>query len=156
LCGFQVVLGAPDPGAQAAAVESMAGPLARMLRGFEGVVIADCGRLYPGSPATPLVEGADLAVGVASPEGLDLAVAQRMLLPGGGPMIVTVGPGRYRPARVAAELDGRFAGAVPYDPAAVELLLRGTSPSHRSLRGRPLVSAVRALLDQLTARVDVS
>jgi hypothetical protein len=132
---------------------------------LDALVVIDCGRLYPGSPAATIVRQADVVVLVCAPDGSDVVTARewamsQLELTGDRsvlrdpPVLLTVGPGRYRPWRLARELGDQYLGALPYDPRAVSLLLRGGSPSHRALRRLDLVRALNTRLDEVLAHGD--
>lgn len=98
------------------------------------VVIADCGRLDPDTPAVPLVRGADVMLLLASAQADDLAhLAAR--LPGVGRWsrlraLLLVGEG-YPPAEVSRELGVPVLARVPSDPRGAALL-RGHPGARRS------------------------
>lgn len=138
------------------------------------VVVVDVGRLFPGSPALPLVGSADRLVLVCPPEPGPLAATMEWVGRGGQhtasdarldadrirTVSVDVSPrGRHRvdPGRLLAELGDRYVGHVPFDDSAVELLCRGASLSHRTLRRSSFAWAVRSIsesvMDPLRVRV---
>lgn len=131
-----------------------------------GWVVADVGRMSPASPAWPLVRVADVVVVVCAPEPVSLASALEWVERGRGngddvtaatssARLLTVAPPRgvrrvYGADRLRAELGDRYWGELPFDARAVEVLLRGASTRHRSLRSTPLLLAARAMTHDLT------
>ena len=133
-----------------------------------GWVMADVGRISPASPAWPLVRVADVVVVVCAPEPVSLVSALEWLERGrrgnaqdvtsavATARLLTVAPPRgirrvYGTDRLRAELGDRYWGELPFDARAVDLLLRGASTRHRSLRSTPLLLAARALAHDLAA-----
>ena len=55
----------------------------------------------------------------------------------------------YGADRLRAELGDRYWGELPFDARAVDLLLRGASTRHRSLRSTPLLLAARGMAHDL-------
>lgn len=126
------------------------------------VVMVDVGRLFPGSPALPLAGGADRLVLVSPPAPAPLAATVEWIGRGGQHsatdarldsermriVSVDVSPrGRHRvdPGRLSAEIGDAYVGHVPFDDAAVELVCRGSSLAHRSLRRSSFAWAVRSI-----------
>ena len=71
--GDVLVLSAPTSGRSAAAALTRLGPgLIDALGGLSGDVLVDCGRLWPGTPALPIVLGADRLVLVTRSTQLEL------------------------------------------------------------------------------------
>ena len=104
------------------------------------VVIADCGRVDPDSPALPVIRAADAMLLLARARDDELAHVAGKLHHAGTwnrrPGFVLVGNG-YRTSDVARELRIDIAGRIPHDPTGAAILCgqRGTSP-HRSGIGR--------------------
>ena len=80
---------------------------------LDALVVIDCGRLYPGSPAATIVRQSDMLVLVCAPDGSDVVTARewamsQLELTGDRsvlrdpPVLLTVGSGRYRPWRLRA------------------------------------------------------
>jgi MinD-like ATPase involved in chromosome partitioning or flagellar assembly len=130
------VVTAPSGGEQARAcvlAVAAASGLAGLARGREPVVLADCGRMDPGTPALPLARQADLTVVLARPHLGDLAhVAQRLPdLAGAGlrlAVLLAASPRRlpseaiYPAREVAATLNLPVIGQLPADERSVALL----------------------------------
>jgi MinD-like ATPase involved in chromosome partitioning or flagellar assembly len=132
----------------------------QVLDGLAEVVVVDVGRLYPGSPAMPLAGAADRLVLVAPAEPGPLAATLEWVerggqyastdavLDSGRVRLVTVDVAerhrhRLDPARLGRdELGAGYVAHVPFDDAAIELLCRGASLAHRSLRRSRLPSGV--------------
>ncbi|MGW5053952.1 chromosome partitioning protein [Actinokineospora sp. NPDC004072] len=110
------------------------------------VVIVDCGRVDPGSPALPIVRASDAVVLLSRAHADDLAHLPRQLPTVGrwspNPVLLLVGEG-YSTAEVARELGVPPLGRVPDDPSGAAVLcgrpnkLRwGRSDPARSALGR--------------------
>jgi hypothetical protein len=121
------------------------------------VVIADCGRLDPGSPAMAVAREADRVLLLTRPRAddlchlaADLAMVDLWSL---RPHLVLVGPG-HSATEVTRELGVPVAGAAPYDPAGARAL-SGYADPHRAARrgprrsrlGRAALAVADALLD---------
>jgi hypothetical protein len=144
-----------------------------LLDPLDGVAVVDIGRLFPGSPAAQIAGVADVVVLVAPPEPGPLAatlewVARRgqfaatdAQIDAGRVRILTVDVAAERrlridPGRLARdELGHVYAGHVPFDDGALDLLCRGASIGHRSLRRSRLVLGVHGLLARLQVGVSV-
>ncbi|WP_233438641.1 MinD/ParA family ATP-binding protein [Actinokineospora spheciospongiae] len=89
------------------------------------VVIADCGRVDPGSPALPIVRCSDVVVLLSRAHADDLAHLPRRLPAVGrwspNPVLLLVGEG-YNSAEVARELGVCPLGRVPEDPGGAAVL----------------------------------
>ncbi len=157
----------PEPFTAHLVVDQPRSPWTSTLRDVDGHVVCDVGRVQPGSPAWSVLHAADhfLLVTGSDPMALATSVewaAQRgRVAPGVSGLAVDVtrivllapgGAGRHgTPSdRLAAELGPRFAGQLPWDPSGVDLLRRGASLRHRSLRRTGLATAARALAASLT------
>lgn len=165
-----VAVGPADPFRASASVAGHRSRWVSNILHLDAVVIVDCGRLYPGSPAATIVRQSDVLVLVCAPDGSDVVTARewamsQLELTGDRsmlrdpPVLLTVGSGRYRPWRLARELGDQYLGALPHDPRAVSLLLRGGSPSHRALRRLELIRSLNSRLDEVlahAARVQVT
>ena len=130
-----------------------------ILTEVDGVVVVDVGRLYPGSPAAGIVGIADVVVLVSPPEPGPLAATLEWAGRGGQfhaddtaldadrVKVVTVdvtarSRQRVDPNMLAREhLGGGYVGHLPFDDQAVDLLYRGASLGHRSLRRTSLAGA---------------
>lgn len=145
----------------------------QLLDPLDGVVMVDIGRLFPGSPAAQIAGVADVVVLVAPPEPGPLAatlewVARRGQFAATDPQIdtervkiLTVDVAverrhRIDPGRLARDqLGPLYAGHVPFDAGALDLLCRGASIGHRSLRRSRLVLGVHGVLARLRVGVTV-
>ncbi|WP_257900980.1 chromosome partitioning protein [Saccharothrix obliqua] len=147
--GVPVVVAPPDAEQARAALSALAhDPTGKpeVLRAVAGepgvVVIADCGRMDPGSPASPLVRSSDVVVLLSRAHADDLAHLPRRLPAVGrwcpNCVLLLVGEG-YGEAEVARELGVAPLGRVPYDPVGAAVLcgrlnrLRRGAPSHSAL-----------------------
>ncbi|GAA1291638.1 chromosome partitioning protein [Saccharothrix xinjiangensis] len=108
------------------------------------VVVLDCGRVDPGSPALPIARFSDVVVLLSRAHADDLAHLPRRLPAVGrwspNPVLLLVGEG-YRSTEVARELGVLPLGRVPHDPNGAAVLcgrpnkLRWgrSGPSHSAL-----------------------
>ena len=99
------------------------------------MIVADCGRASPGTPAAPLIHAADVLLIVTTADAAALAHlharlgALRRLNPQA--QLLLTGPrGPWPPAEISGTLQAPVAGRLPYDPAGASAL-RG----HRVRRG---------------------
>jgi hypothetical protein len=120
------------------------------------VVIADCGRLDPGSPAMAIAQEADRVLLLTHPRtddlcclAADLAMVNLWSL---RPHLVLVGPG-HSSTEVVRELGVPAAGCVPHDPAGARALCGYAVPyprrrlgPHRSRLGDAALVIAHALL----------
>ncbi len=118
-------------------------------------VLADVGRLRPGSPALGLVEEASLVLLVLRPrlEEVD-AVAQRVasLNERRSVRLVLVGERPYPPGEVASVLGVKVLGIVADDPRSAAPL-RGDGAGH-GIGRLPLLRSARALAGHVVAYLD--
>ena len=117
-----------------------------------GVVVADCGRLDPDSPALPIAREADRVLLLAHPRADDLshlAAGLTMVdLWSMQPNLVLVGPGHPTSA-VSRALGLPITAHIPLDPAGARALCGYPGPRrgpHRSRLGRAAHTAARSLL----------
>ena len=108
--GLPVIVAPADGDHAARALDIVAGRLATGLAGSqERDVLVDCGRLRPGSPATPLASNADLLLLVARPRLDELQhlgpALPRLTTVGARPVLLLVGDRPYPAAEVARVLD---------------------------------------------------
>ena len=166
--GLHVVPG-PAGAEQAAAclqtltAAGVAQQLAREAAAGEAIVIADCGRLDPGSPAAQVTGLASVLLVVTRPQLSDLThLAGRLetITRAGagvtGLVLVTgataprTDPG-YPAQEIAQALGARVLGSVPADPRSAAALSAGASTPGRKARRLPLVQAARTLAGALAA-----
>jgi hypothetical protein len=118
-------------------------------------VVADVGRLRPGSPALALVEESSVVLVVLRPrlEEID-AVAQRVtaLKHHGSARLVLVGDRPYPAAEVASVLGLTVAGVVADDTRSASAI-RGDG-NVRGLSRLPLLRSIRALAARLATELD--
>lgn len=134
------------------------------LRMLDGDVVIDIGRLRAGGVATALLPLADVVVIVTSPEVCAAVGTSEWIAAGGRVSPDEDGAGDVRLAVVAvdqptgvafgrpaleAEFGDSWAGWLPWEPVAVDLVHRGASLDDRRLRRSALVPAVRRLADGL-------
>ncbi|HEY2100097.1 MAG TPA: carbon monoxide dehydrogenase maturation protein [Pseudonocardia sp.] len=160
LPGDARVLVAPPGGAHARAALSTlaAAPHAPLLlptvsRDAGVVVLADCGRVDPGSPAEAFARHADALVLVTGTQGDDLAHAAARLgelarwTP--RPGLLLTGEG-YPTAEVERELGVRAIGRIPFDPTAAATL-SGRRPPPARRRGHGGLARHAAVLARALA-----
>jgi MinD-like ATPase involved in chromosome partitioning or flagellar assembly len=154
--------GAEQAGACLAALAGDGSPVFASLAAGPDTVIADCGRLDPGSPAVPIAAQADITLLLVRPrvselshlalriDGLSRAGARLALLlaldTGRGPAEAT-----YPAADIAATLNIAVQASVPADPrgAAGLVACRGQA---RKIRRAPLARAAASLAAVLATR----
>ena len=154
--GAAVVAAPPDAHqarAAVAALSSDGGPgVLRAAADRPGaVVVVDCGRVDPGSPAAALMRGADAMVILARPQAEELAHLVRRLSEFGQwarhPVLVLTGPG-YADAEVARELGVAVLARLPHDPAGAAVL-----SGHRAVTRRGRRGAERSALGRAAGRL---
>lgn len=115
------------------------------------VVIVDCGRIDPGSPAMPIVCAADVMVVLTRAHADDLAhLARRVTSMGrwsAHPVLLLVGAG-YSTTDVARELGVPPLGLIPEDPRGAAVLC-GRPAGLRWRRGGPSHSALGRVAHQV-------
>lgn len=171
LPGGLAVVAAPADAEQARAALSTltldpsigAGVLTQASEAPETVVIADCGRIDPATPAMPIVRAADAMVLLTRAHADDLAHLARRLPAVGRwstrPVLLLVGEG-YSTTDVARELGVAPLAAVPEDPRGAAVLTgrpcgawwRRGSPSRSGL-GRAARQVAAALASPPTATI---
>jgi hypothetical protein len=120
------------------------------------MIVADCGRAAPGTPAAPLIQAADVLLIVTTADAVALAHlharlgALRRLNPHA--WLLLVGPrGPWPPAEISGTLQAPVAGRLPYDSAGASAL-RG----HRVRRGPGTRWRAPERLPLLTAAADTA
>lgn len=130
--GLPVIAAPPDADQARAALSALAadpasglGVLLMAASQPGAVVVVDCGRVDPGSPALPLVRSSDVVVLLSRAHADDLAHLPRRLPAVGRwsphPVLLLVGEG-YGSAEVARELGVPPLGRVPHDPNGAAVL----------------------------------
>jgi hypothetical protein len=151
LPGGVAVLAGPASADHARTALGMLGPLLARFGELDADVLADCGRLDPGTP-NPGMAGADRVVLVARPRLADLhALAtwrENHLVDARNLGLVLVGDGPYPDDEIAGALGVEILARLPWDPAAADALV-SVPASARELRFAPLVRAARTLADRL-------
>ena len=115
------------------------------------VIVADCGRLTPGTPVTPLLDAADLLLVVTASDAAALAHVHARLgalanLAGQSELLLSGRPGPYPAAEISDTLGVTVEGRLPWDPAGAGLLRgipvrRGWRTRWRSPSRLPLLAA---------------
>lgn len=170
LAGSLHIVAAPAAPFRAHACHAPRLPWTPVLHELEGPVVVDAGRLRAGSPSAALLALADVVVMVTAPE-VTAAVATTEWLHAAGrvssddialdetnTMVVIVDqPGgiAFGRAAIAAELGDAYAGWLPWEPVAVDLVHRGADLADRRLRRSGLVSAIRAVRAAVRRPVEV-
>ncbi len=155
--GLRVLVGPPGAEQATAALGLLPADLLAGLDRLEGTdVLADLGRLNPGSPALPLARAARLLVLVCRPTLAELQhLAHRVAALREASQtvgLVLVGGGPYPPAEVARTLGVQVLGTLPVDRHGAGLL-GGTAAGMPGLRRTRLVRAARTLADDLAGRL---
>lgn len=156
LGGETPVLAGPATPDLARSALAMSDPLLTRLGDLDGDVLADLGRLDPGTPALLTAGHADLVLLVARPRLPDLHALSGWLEGSGserGPLgLILVGPGPYPAQEVAEALAVDVVAHLPWDPPVAEAL--ATTPVRgRRLARSPLVRAARTTAEQVAARL---
>ena len=152
------VLLAPVHAEQSLALGRLWSALPRALAGLDADVLADCGRLVPGSPVEPLLRAADLVVLACTPtpEGaLQLQGRIRALaVQGVRPRVLLVGQRPYGTREVQslleAESPAEVIGALAHDQAGAGLL-DGRPGTERQLARSLLIRSARECAERLVA-----
>ena len=162
------VVAAPAGGAQTrAALPELTGVGRAVLAPADRIVLADCGRLGPGSPVWPLLGLADAVIVVAQARADELAHLREDLAElvdaGAGRVIVLLAAGGiYPPAEVAQVLQHYVAEQLARDPHTVVVLgplpqdrraaavLDGALEAGRRWRRLPLLSSYAGVWRDLT------
>ncbi len=171
--GVPVVV-APAGGAQTrAALPELTGAGRVVLTSPERLVIADCGRLAPGSAAWPLLRLADVVLVMVRARTDELAHLREVLAElvdvGAGRLVVLLAAGSLYPAADVAEVlsahvveelardPGGFGvlGPLPAD-AKTAAVLAGELLAGKRWRRLPLMRAYTSLLDDLTPHLSIA
>jgi MinD-like ATPase involved in chromosome partitioning or flagellar assembly len=151
--GLPVLPGPPGAEQATAALGQLPAELLAGLDGLDGTdVLADLGRLDPGSAAAPVLRAARLLVLVTRPTLAELqhlahrVAALREASRALG--VVLVGDGPYRPAEVARALAVEVLGTLPLDRHGADLLA-GAAAGMPGLRRTRLLRAARTLAGRL-------
>jgi hypothetical protein len=158
------VVSAPADPFRAFACHQPRMPWVPALRDLAGPVVVDVGTLRAGSPLWGLLAQVDSVLLVASPE-VGATVASTEWVQAGGrvspadPGLVGATAGivfvdapagvSFSRGTVQAELGDRFAGWLPGEPAAVDLVPRGATASDRRLRRSALMGAIGQVVSGL-------
>jgi hypothetical protein len=129
----------------------------------EAMIVADCGRAGPGTPAAPLIQAADLLLivtttGAEALAHLDARLgALRRLNP--RLRLLLSGPrGPYPQAEISGTLQAEVAGRLPHDPAGASRLRghpvrRGPGTRWRAPENLPLLTAAAGTAARLARLV---
>jgi hypothetical protein len=153
--GSHVLAGPASAEQASAALSALSGRLARRLAELDHVdVVADCGRLDPGSPAMALVRAADLVVLVARPSASQLHhLAGRVQALGTAVPVglLLVGDRPYGVVEAARAVGAEPLGTVADDARAADLLAGGRGG--RALRASGLLRTARTVAEALATRL---
>ena len=152
------VLTAPVSAEQASAALSALGQrLGRLLAGLDDVdVLADCGRLDPGSPAMALVRAADLVVLVARPsisQLQHLSARVQALVTGTPVVLLLIGDRPYGVVEAGRAVGAEPLGTIAVDARAADLLASAGVTHFRVLRVSGLLRTARTVAEHLVARL---
>lgn len=162
--GLSVVISPAGTEQASACLAALAGngsPVFTALKGAADTVIADCGRLDPGSPALAIAAGADVTLVMVRPRVSDLshlALRTGALLRAGARLALLLAPdaGRgpaeasYPAGEIAATLDIPVQASVPADPRGAADLVTSRGEIHK-IRRAPLARAAASLAAALAA-----
>ncbi len=151
-----VLVGPPAADQAHAALVALRGRLAPVLAAMGDVdVVADCGRLDPGSPALGLLAQADVVVVMVRPVVAEVHHLRARLaaLALEQVEVVVVGERPYPLTEVAEAVGARPLAALPHDPRAAAALAGAHPDGLRVLRRSRLLRAARALADDLAGRL---
>ena len=109
------------------------------------MIVADCGRLAPGTPVTPLLDAAAVLLVVTTGDAAALAHVHARLgtladMAGQTELLLSGLPGPYPAAEISDTLGVSVAGRLPWDPAGAGAAAR--RPGAPRL-GDPVAVAVR-------------
>ena len=153
--GASVVVGPPSA-AQAQRALGLLGGLLAQLEQVDAEVLADCGRLDPGSAARDVFDRAAVRVVLTRPQLPDLHHLASWLeaesLETERPCVVVVGPGPYPPEEIGEALGIEVAFVLPHDPIGVARL--AGDPTAKAITRTPLLRATRSLAEALISRLD--
>jgi MinD-like ATPase involved in chromosome partitioning or flagellar assembly len=163
--GLSVVIapaGAEQASACLAALAGNGGPVFAALAGAAETVIADCGRLDPGSPALAIAAQADVTLVLVRPRVSDLshlALRTDGLSRAGARLALLLAPdaGRgpaeasYPAGEIAATLNIPVQASVPADPRGAVDLVACRGELHTPRRAGPLARAAASLAAALAA-----
>ncbi len=154
--GIPCLLGPPSADQAHAGVRAVGRRLTSSMAASDVDVLADCGRLGPGSPAREVVEAAALAVLVARPTAEEIAhLSSRIdaLRSAGCPLgVVLIGEQPYSAAEVADAVDAEILGVLADDPRGADLV-SGSSAQPWGFRRSPLMRSARHVAAALHARL---
>ena len=154
--GVPLLVGPPSADQAHAVLRDLASALAEWSAGETEVdVIADCGRLAPGSPTLVALQQADTVLVLTRPTPDQLRPAAHQVatlgVSGTRPKLLLVGDSPYGAAEVAAALPVEVAGVMAWDARAAEALSGGVGDPN--LRRSPLVRAAASLAHRLAAEL---
>ncbi len=155
LAGGLAVLASPPASGQASSALAAPGVLDALVE-VGGDVVADCGRLYPGSPARVVIRHAAVTVLIARPavDEVEHLAGDLPAIAGDCPRLglVVVGQGDYPASEIAAALGVELLGVLPRDPHGAAWLA-GAPVKAWALRRSALVRAAWPLARTLTTRL---
>jgi len=154
--GARALAAPPGSGHARAALHTLAMAQPQLLPAAAGepgvIVLADCGRVDPGTPAEPIARQADTLVLISGTRGEDLAHTAARLTELARwtprPGLLLTGDG-YPTAEVERELGVPTIGRLPHDPAAAATLTGHRPPHTRRRRTGGLARHVAALARSL-------
>jgi hypothetical protein len=154
--GVAAVLAPPSARAATGALDLLADldPPPVAAASNQGLLIGDCGRLDPGSPARWLLACADLVLIAARPRLADVAhLADWLPADPGRVRLLLAGDGPYHPTEIATAVGVPVLGVLPHDPRGAAAL--AGAPSTRAPLWRlPLVAAAGRVAAALARELD--
>lgn len=161
VAGISVLTGPIQPAAARAALAATVQLLPKALSVRSGDVLIDCGRLDPESPATQLIDKADLVIVVARPTigELPKVAAGLRELRGDRRLCLLLAEGarperrtHYPPAEVASAVGVEVMGTMPSDPPVAGMLWGGPGKP-KALQRSPLIGAARGVAQTIVRRL---
>lgn len=156
IAGFEALLAPLDPARANQAVDRSAQSLIEHSEENERPIIADLGRIQPGSPALKLARACDMVLVVLEPQidQVQSSLFQLASLRQQGliPELVLVGTGEFDPADIAASSDASIAAVLPKSPKTAAALSGGTyrrGAFNRSPLWRSISALARGVADTI-------
>ena len=154
-----MLVGPPSPDQAYAVLRDLVSALADWCAGSTEVdVIADCGRLAPGSSTLVALQQADGVLLLTRPTTDQLRPAAYRLttlgVSGSGVRLLLVGDSPYGAAEVASGLSVEVAGVMTWDPRTAGALCGAVGG--KDLRRSPLVRAAASLAQRLAVELSAA
>ena len=155
--GTPVIVGGESATQASVVLDAVGGQLAEWFQDDLSLdVLADVGRLAPGSSSVAIAEHADVTLMAARPRLEELRPAAHNLhsLVSAGATVawVLIGSGPYSADDVTKAFGFEVAGVIPDDAAGADILVSGGSA--RALRQSLLIRSARSLAEGVAGRLD--